>query len=98
MDPQRLKQAYEQLKETSERLTILDDKLSFRVRNRGGSSSRGNIDQMEDRLRDVAAYVLELRDIIEGLCTSVDGLFLGIASRPAAAAPPAPRAPETPIA
>jgi hypothetical protein len=73
MDPQRLKDAYE-------RLQILDDRLTYRLRQR--PANRGNTEQLEDRVRDLSEYVVDLKEIL-------NELFLAIASKPRPAAPPA---------
>lgn len=94
MDPQRIRQAYDKLRETRAQLEILDDKLTFKVRNRAGSTTRGNVEQMEDRLRDVAAFVLDLKEVVDGLCGAIDGLFLGLANKPTP--PPGPSGSQIP--
>ena len=48
MDPQRLKDVFE-------RLEALDDRLGHRLRARGGPS-RGSLEQVEDRVRDLARF------------------------------------------
>lgn len=73
MDPQRLKDAYE-------RLQILDDRLTYRLRQR--PVNRGNTEQLEDRVRDLSEYVVDLKEIL-------NELFLSIASKPKPAANPA---------
>lgn len=56
MDPNRLKEAYQQLE-------ALDDRLTHKVRPRPGTISP-TPDQIDARLRDLAAYTLELKDIL----------------------------------
>jgi hypothetical protein len=63
MDPQRVKDVYE-------RLESLDDRLGHRIRSRGGAS-RGSLDQVEDRLRDLVAYTSELRDLVKELVEAI---------------------------
>ncbi len=67
MDPVRFKEAYE-------RLQTLDELYTYKVRNRG-SGSRASLEQVEDHLRDVSHYAIELKDILEEL-------FLAIAGKP----------------
>lgn len=85
MDPRRFKEAYARLKAL--------DEHTHKVRARGSSTMmRGSVEQLEDRLRDLASYTVELREI-------VDDLFVAIASEPTPAAPqPAapPPAPQRP--
>lgn len=77
MDPQRLKSTYEQLRS-------LDERLTHKVRPRpGGSLVRADTERLEERYRDLAAYTVELKEI-------VGELILAIASRPA---PPEGRPP-----
>jgi hypothetical protein len=70
MDPQRLKAAYQKLQ-------ALDERLTYRIRS---TSERGltrpGTEQLEERLRDLAAYSLELKEVLHEL-------FLGLANRPA---------------
>lgn len=67
MDPKRFKQAYE-------RLQILDERSTYRVRMQPGRS-RMTLEQLEDRCRDLAQYTVELKEIL-------DELFKAIASQP----------------
>jgi hypothetical protein len=69
MDPQRLKEAYE-------RLDLLDDRLTHKIRPRtGGSLTRPSSEQLEEQLRDLASYTIELKDILRQL-------FLAFAAKP----------------
>lgn len=73
MDPQRLRAAYQKLE-------ALDDRLTHKVRPRvGGGYSRPGVDQLEERLRDLASYTVELKEVMHDL-------FVAIASK---ASPPA---------
>jgi len=69
MDPQRMREAYQKLQS-------LDERLTYKVRPRpGGSMTRPNPEQLEQSLRDLAAYTVELKEIVEEL-------FIAIASKP----------------
>ena len=69
MDAQRLRDAYQKLQS-------LDDRLTHKVRPRaGGPLMRPSPDHLEQGLRDLAAYTVELKEVVEEL-------FLSIASRP----------------
>lgn len=71
MDPQRLKDAYQKLQS-------LDDRMTHKIRSRsGGSLTRPSSEQLEQSLRDLAGYTVELKEVIQEL-------FLAIASKPAA--------------
>lgn len=71
MDPQRFKATYQRLK-------ALDERLTHKVRPRGGGSfARPGIEQIEEKLRDLAQYTVELREIVEEMMVAI------------AAAPPA---------
>ncbi len=74
MDPQKLKEVFD-------RLEALDDRLSYRLR-RGtvAGSHRASPEELEERLRDVTSYVLELRELVRDL-------MLAIAARPSATEP-----------
>jgi hypothetical protein len=68
MDPQRLKDAYQKLQ-------LLDERLTFKVRPRAGSLSRPTPEQMDQSLRDLATYTVELKEVVQEL-------FLAIAGKP----------------
>ena len=71
MDPQRMKRAYEKLQ-------VLDERLTYKVRaasGSGGGFSRPGVEQLEERLRHLAEYTVELKEI-------VGELFVAIGSRP----------------
>lgn len=77
MDPQKLKDAYQKLQ-------ALDERLTFKVRPRsGGPLTRPNPEQLEQSLRDLASYTVELKEVVQEL-------FLAIAGRPAPAPAPGP--------
>jgi len=67
MDAKRFKEAYEKLQ-------ILDDRSTYKVRPRSGSLSHATIEQLEERHRDLANYTIELKEILEEL-------FLAIGSK-----------------
>jgi hypothetical protein len=73
MDPKRLKDVHD-------RLESLDDRLSYRLRSRSSGPGRASLEQIEDRLRDVTEYTLELR-------TLVMDLLLGLVAKPEAEPP-----------
>jgi hypothetical protein len=69
MDPQRLKDAYTKLQS-------LDDRMTHKVRPRvGGSMTRPSAEQLEQSLRELASYTVELKEVVQEL-------FLAIASKP----------------
>jgi hypothetical protein len=59
MDPQKLKEVYE-------RLEALDDRLGHRVRARFGPA-RATTEQLEDRIKELAGYTSELRELVRDL-------------------------------
>lgn len=63
MDPQRLKDVFE-------RLDALDDRLGHRLRGRSGPS-RASAEQVEDRVRDLAEYTTELRQLVRDLIVAI---------------------------
>ena len=67
MDPKRFKEAYE-------RLQLLDERSTYRVRMKPGRN-RLTVEQLEDKCRDLAQYTVELKEIL-------DELFKSIASQP----------------
>ncbi len=74
MDPNRLREAYQKLQS-------LDERLTHKVRPRpGGALIRPSPEQMEQGLRDLSYYTIELKEVVQEL-------ILAIASKP----PEAPR-------
>ena len=57
MDPNRLKEAYQ-------RLEALDDRLTHKIRPRDGSLISPTVEHVDGKLRDLAHYTLELKDIL----------------------------------
>jgi hypothetical protein len=73
MDPQRLKDAYQKLQS-------LDERLTHKVRPRpGGPLVRPSPEQLEQSLRELATYTVELKEVVQEL-------FLAIAGKPQAPA------------
>jgi hypothetical protein len=71
MDPQRLKDAYQKLQS-------LDDRMTHKVRPRsGGALVRPSQEQLEQSLRELATYTVELKEVVQEL-------FLAIAGKPQA--------------
>jgi hypothetical protein len=69
MDAQRLKDAYQKLQS-------LDDRLTYKVRPRpGGPLVRPSPEHLEQAVRDLANYTVEIKEVL-------DELFLAIAGRP----------------
>ena len=66
MDAKRFKEAYEKLQ-------LLDDRLTYKVRPRGGSLSHATTEQLEERHRDLANYTVELKEILEELFLAIGG-------------------------
>ena len=69
MDANRFKEAYAKLE-------VLDDRLSYKVR-RSVQSRTTETEKLDERLRDVADLLLELKDVVREL-------MVAIASKPAA--------------
>jgi hypothetical protein len=59
MDPQKIKEVYE-------RLEALDDRLGHRLRARVGPA-RATVEQLEDRIKELATYTSELRELVRDL-------------------------------
>lgn len=69
MDPKKMKAAYQKLQ-------ALDERLTYKVRPKsGGGYSRPGIEQVDDHLRAVAEYTVELKEVVEDL-------FRAIAAKP----------------
>lgn len=67
MDPNRFKEAFAKLE-------VLDDRLTYKVRSRAHARATSP-EQLDERLRDVAEFVLELKDVMREM-------MLAIASKP----------------
>jgi hypothetical protein len=71
-------------KETFARLEVLDDRLTYKIRNKSVKARTSpNLEQLDERVRDLAELTLELKDIIREL-------MLAIAGKPQPPAPPTP--------
>jgi hypothetical protein len=68
LDSQRFKDAYEKLQ-------LLDDRLTYKVRPRSTGLSRATPEQLEAGMRDLATYTVELKEVVQEL-------FLAISGRP----------------
>ncbi len=64
MDSQRLKAAYQKLQS-------LDDRMTYKVRPRGGALTRPSPEQLETALRELAAYTVELKEVVEELFVAI---------------------------
>jgi len=67
MDAQRLRDAYQ-------RIRSLDERLTHKIKPRpGGGLVRPSPDQLEQTLRDLAAYTVEIKEIVEELILAIAG-------------------------
>lgn len=67
MDPQRLKDAYQKLQ-------LLDERLTYKVRPKsGGTLTRPTVEQLEQSLRDLSAYTIELKEVVQELFLAIAG-------------------------
>ncbi len=57
MDSNRLKDAYQ-------RLETLDERLRYKVKPRSSTMASPTADQVDAKVRDLATYTLELKDIM----------------------------------
>lgn len=74
MDPNRMREAYQKLQS-------LDERLTHKIRPRGGGSLiRPSAEQIELVVRDLASYTVELKEVLQEL-------ILALATKP----PEAPR-------
>jgi hypothetical protein len=81
MDNQRFRDAYA-------RLQRLDEGQTYKLRDRGRSATRLTTEQLEDRLREVSHYTLELKEVLQEL-------FVAIGTPSKRAAPPTEDANQT---
>lgn len=69
MDPQRMKDAYQKLQS-------LDERMTHKIRPRaGGGLVRPSSEQLEQSLRELSVYTIELKEVVQEL-------FLAIAGKP----------------
>ena len=64
MDPNRFKEAFTKLE-------VLDDRLSYKVRSKSLKSRGITPEQLDERLRDVAEMLLDLKDVVRELMISI---------------------------
>ena len=79
MDSNRLKDAYQRLmalderlqhnatrlEEAHQRLEYLDERLRYKIKPRSSTMTSPSVDQVDAKLRDLAIYTLELKDIVD---------------------------------
>jgi hypothetical protein len=65
MDPERFKTAYD-------RLRLLDDK-TYRLRPHSHGPARASVEQLEDRVRELSIYTVELKEIVDELFQAIAG-------------------------
>ena len=63
MDPQRLKDAYF-------RLEALDERMTYKLKSRSSGMIRPSIEQLDERMKDLADYTIELKGIVRDICLS----------------------------
>jgi hypothetical protein len=68
VDPNRFKEAFAKLE-------VLDDRLTYKVRSKSIQNRSAEPERLDERVRDVAEMVLELKDVVREL-------MLAIASKP----------------
>jgi hypothetical protein len=67
MDTQRFKEAYA-------RLESLDDRLTHKVRPRpGGALVRPSEERLEEQLRELAGYTIEIKEVVKELFLAIAG-------------------------
>lgn len=74
MDPRRMKETYS-------RLELLDERLTHKLHTRGGSMVRPSVEQLDDRMRTLIEFTVELKSIVHDL-------IVAIGSRPSTPKPP----------
>ena len=66
MDANRFKEAFAKLE-------VLDDRLTYKVRSKSIQNRSSENERLDERVRDVAEYVLELNDIVRELMLAIAG-------------------------
>ncbi|HEV8240274.1 MAG TPA: hypothetical protein VGS57_12970 [Thermoanaerobaculia bacterium] len=62
-------------KETFAKLEVLEDRLSYKVRSKSIQNRSAEPEKLDERVRDLAEMVLELKDVVREL-------MIAIASKP----------------
>jgi len=68
VDPNRFKEAYAKLE-------LLDDRLTYKVRSKSIQNRSAEPEKLDERVRDLAEMVIELKDVVREL-------MLAIAAKP----------------
>lgn len=69
------------MKQAYERIRLLDERLTHKIRGSRSGFTRPGVEQLDERLRQLSEYTLELKEIVEQL-------FVAIGSRPRPPADP----------
>lgn len=65
MDPKRFKETYTKIE-------LLEDRLAYRIRSRSvRARSAPGIDSLDERLRDLAEFTLDLKDCVKELMEAI---------------------------
>lgn len=65
MDPKRFKETYVKLE-------LLEDRLSYKIRSRSvRTRASPSIDNLDDRLKDLAEFTLDLKDCLKELMEAI---------------------------
>ena len=64
MDPNRFKEAYAKLE-------LLDDRLTYKVRSKSIQNRSSEPEKLDERVRDLAEMVLDLKDVVRELMLSI---------------------------
>jgi len=59
--------------EALQKLQTLDEMSTYKVRPRAGSMSRLNIEQLEERHRELAQYTIALKEVLHELFDAIAG-------------------------
>jgi hypothetical protein len=66
VDPNRFK-------ETHAKLELLDDRLTYKVRSKSIQNRSAEPEKLDERVRDLAEMVLDLKDIVRELMLAIAG-------------------------
>jgi hypothetical protein len=61
----------DQFKEAYNKLQLLDERLTYKVRPKGGGMTRPSADQLEEKIRDLASYTVELKEVMDELFKAI---------------------------
>ena len=70
----------DRIHEAHRQLQALDDRMTYHIRPRAGALHRASPDELERKLRDLAGYTVELKEVLAQVLRALDETASGGAS------------------